>query len=141
MRTAKVRHRPSRHRDVLDLPPKDSLGHFMSLADFPLNLDGSPDDHTVSGHSHCENRFATQGRRSDACDEGRRPARRTNASKTSRTRSAFHLLVPLATASDAQMTGVTHEWQPQGQPSCDTSAFFRSPYPTLRRAWAGLGHP
>jgi hypothetical protein len=40
MRIARMRHRPSRHRDELDLPPKDSLGHFMSLPDFPLNLEG-----------------------------------------------------------------------------------------------------
>jgi hypothetical protein len=32
--TIKMRHRPSRHRDVLDLPPNDSLGHFMSLPSF-----------------------------------------------------------------------------------------------------------
>lgn len=109
----------------------------MSRPDFPLSLESSPDDHTVSGHSRCENRLATQGRRSDACDEGRQSARRANASKTSRTRSAFHLLVPLATASGAQMTGVPPEWQPQGQPSCDTSAFLPQP-PTRHSDECGL---
>jgi hypothetical protein len=78
--TAEDARSPSRHRDGLDLPPKDNrLGHFLSRPDFHQAWRGLANDQTVVGRSRCESRFAAQPPpEGDACDKGRRPPRCAN---------------------------------------------------------------